>query len=73
MIPRKGMWVRHEGKTAIYVGGTEIHYVDENGETSGVNKDVDIDSLTQAKISEIPTARSEGESLQKLIELGYED
>jgi len=70
---KAGMWVMHQDKIAVIANVnslTEIHYTDKiTGENIGV-ANVPVDSLRQARYSEIPVNRR-GISAEAALELGY--
>lgn len=58
---RKGMWVKYKNKLGIVAAkdltAAELHLVDEHGATKFVIPRVAIESLKQAKYSDIPEPR----------------
>lgn len=74
MSIRKGMWVKYKGKigivNAIDDAAAELHLVDEQGLTKLVIPRVVIESLKQAKYSDIPEPRRP--TAEHARRLGYE-
>jgi hypothetical protein len=55
------MWVTHQGSvailSAIHEDGAELHYTDQHGATTAINKAVPIEEVSQAAYGDIPKAR----------------
>lgn len=58
---RAGQWVIHKNAVGIHVAGnavtSEVHYVNDHGETTLVLRDVPSSELRTARLRDIPSSR----------------